>query len=182
MIRLKQFIKIDINITSYIFILIMNFETLLNKINEFNNISILEKSEEKTISRFQEYELSQFNWNMTKRNYYQDLREEKKGFKQYPKKQFSNIDLIQTQLDKNTFGRKWSKLDKVSKLKKIDEYIHTLVDTHTLDVSNKTLLKKYVYSLFNKGKIKNKMVEYNSNVFKIVKIEIIETYIETINK
>ena len=160
----------------------MNFEKLSSKINKFNNISILEVPKQEKVNTFQQYELDKFNWNMTKRNYYQDLREEKKGFKQYPKKQFSNIDLIQTQLDKNMFGKKWSKLDKVSKLKKLDEYIFYLVNSNTLNGDKTILLKKYVYSLFNKGQLKNKMVNYNSDIFKIEKIDIVNIYIETINK
>ena len=159
----------------------MDFETLSNNINEFNNISITVEPTQEKISTFQQYELDQFNWNMRKRNYYQDLREEKKGFKQFPKKEFSNIDLIQTQLDKNMFGKKWSKLDKVSKLKKLDEYIFHLVNLNTLNIEKKTSLKKYVYSLFNKGKIKNKMVKYNYELFKIEKIDTVDKYIETIN-
>ena len=160
----------------------MNFEELSSKINKFNNIYILEEPKQETVNTFQQYELDKFNWNMTKRNYYQDLREEKKGFKQYPKKQFSNIDLIQTQLDNNMFGKKWSKLDKVSKLKKIDEYIFYLVNSNTLNRDSTISLKKYVYSLFNKGQLKNKIVTYNSNIFKIEKIDIVNKYIETINK
>jgi len=159
----------------------MDFETLSNNINEFNNISITVGPTQEKISTFQQYELDQFNWNMRKRNYYQDLREEKKGFKQFPKKEFSNIDLIQTQLDKNMFGKKWSKLDKVSKLKKLDEYIFHLVNLNTLNIEKKTSLKKYVYSLFKKGKIKNKMVKYNNELFKIEKIDTVDKYIETIN-
>ena len=160
----------------------MNFEELSNKIKEFNNISILEVPKQEKVNTFQQYELDKFNWSMTKRNYYQDLREEKKGFKQYPKKQFSNIDLIQTQLDKNTFGRKWSKLDKVSKLKKLDEYIFHLVNFNKLNSDRTILLKKYIYSSFNKGQLKNKMVIYNPDTFKIEQIDIVNTYIETINK
>ena len=160
----------------------MNFDALSKKINEFNNISILDEPKQEKVSNFQQYELDQFNWNMRRRNYYQDLREEKKGFKQYPKKQLSNIDLIQTQLDNNMFGKKWSKLDKVSKLKKLDEYIFSLVNSNKLDIKSKTSLKKYTYSLFNKGQIKNKMVEYNSEIYEIENINIVNKYIETINK
>jgi len=160
----------------------MNFEDLSKKINEFNNVSISDEPKQEKISSFQQYELDQFNWNMRRRNYYQDLREEKKGFKQYPKKQFSNIDLIQTQLDNNMFGKKWSKLDKVSKLKKLDEYIFSLVNSKTLNIADKTSLKKYIYSLFNKGQMKNKMVEYNPETYKIEKINIVDKYIEMINK
>ena len=160
----------------------MNFETLTDRINKFNNISDISDPIQEKISPFQQYELDKFNWNMKKRNYYQDLREEKKGFKQYPKKQFSNIDLIQTQLDKNMFGKKWSKLDKVSKLKKLDEYIFYLVNLNKLDTKTKTLLKKYTYSLFKKGQLKNTMVNYNTEVFKIETIDVIEKHIESINK
>ena len=155
----------------------MNFETLTDRINKFNNISITTDPIQEHISTFQQYELDKFNWNMKKRNYYQDLREEKKGFKQYPKTQFSNIDLIQTQLDKNMFGKKWSKLDKISKLKKLDEYIFGLVNLNKLDVNAKTALKKYTYSLFNKGQLKNKMVIYNAEVFKIQNIDVLDKYI-----
>lgn len=160
----------------------MNFETLTDRINKFNNISDTSEPIQEKVSSFQQYELDKFNWNMKKRNYYQDLREEKKGFKQYPKKQFSNIDLIQTQLDKNMFGKKWSKLDKVSKLKKLDEYIFYLVNLNKLDTKTKTLLKKYTYSLFKKGQLKNTMVIYNTEVFKIETIDVIEKYIECVNK
>lgn len=160
----------------------MDFIELKKTIDKFNNIDLQIVKQDDKVNKLEQYKLDQFNWNMSKRNYYQEMRDEKKGFKKYKQKQFSNIDLIQTQLDKNTFGKKWSKLDKVSKLKKLDEYIYYLVNKYKLSVANKQSLKKFVYSEFNRKKITNKMVVYNQETFKITEIKYIETFISNINK
>ena len=106
----------------------MNFETLTDRINKFNNISDTSEPIQEKVSPFQQYELDKFNWNMKKRN------------------------------------------------------IFYLVNLNKLDTKTKTLLKKYTYSLFKKGQLKNTMVIYNTEVFKIETIDVIEKYIECVNK
>ena len=63
----------------------MEFEELLDKVVKFNNKNIVNTvlPHPKFIdkSKGNRYELDQFNWTMQKRNYFQNLRNETKGFK-----------------------------------------------------------------------------------------------------
>ena len=138
----------------------MELNKLIERIHTFNYDYTKPTLKTKIIKGNQQA-LSQFNWEMQKRAYYRDLNNQKKGFKQNNKKNFDNIDDIQKTLQISRLQKSWGKLDKVSKLEKLTEFIKSQ--------PNKRELQKKLYPMFEKGLLRNK-IKYDKVSMKIEKI------------
>jgi len=161
----------------------MEFEELLDKVVKFNNKNIVNTvlPHPKFIdkSKGNRYELDQFNWTMQKRNYFQNLRNEIKGFKKKEYISVNSLDEVQDMMLKNALSQKWTRLEKHHKLKQISEYLTSL------DIDKKKMkdVKIYIYGEFNKGSLKSsKSVNYNQEECKIMEIPLLVKYINTLNK
>lgn len=144
----------------------MEISNLMKSIETFNNSKQVNVTPKKNY-RGNQYALDQFNWELQKRTYYRNIKNERLGIKTRETTQVTSIDEVQKQLYKNRFTKDWKKLDKTSKLQKISEYLRTLEG----DYDKKKQIKTKIYGLFDKDQL-NKEVEYDKRNMKILKIKI----------
>uniref|UniRef100_A0A6C0B4P1 Uncharacterized protein n=1 Tax=viral metagenome TaxID=1070528 RepID=A0A6C0B4P1_9ZZZZ len=158
----------------------MNFNEIMNSVDTFNNINIVNNMDREVYidkNKGNQYALDQFNWTMKCRNYRQKIRHISKGFKVKNYDSVDTLDKLQEMLYKNNISQPWSRLEKHHKLEKISEYIDVL----TINRDNVKEVKTYIYTKFNNGKLKSsKTVIYDREACKIKKIPVLEEYIKTL--
>ena len=159
----------------------MDFIELKKNIERFNNKDIVNEIPEPVYSdktKGNTYELSQFNWKIRSRNYRQNLKDTIEGIKRRETKEISSINDIQQLMEREEFGKKWSKLTKNNKLLKLREYLDNL----DIKREHRNKIKTYAYTEFNKGALNNKNVKYDMENYKICEIVLIIKKLEDINK
>ena len=158
----------------------MDFIELKKSVERFNNKDIVNEIPEPVYldkTNGNTYELSQFNWKINSRNYRQNLKDTIKGIKRRETKEISSITDIQKLMEREEFGKKWSKLTKNNKLLKIRQYLDNL----DIKKEYRNQIRTYTYTEFNKGTL-NKNVKYDMESFKICEIILIIKKLEDINK
>ena len=86
----------------------------------------------------------------------------------------SNLDLMLDNESKQNKKESWNKLDKSAKMTKINDYIDTLAEKHSLSLDEQSNLKDYLSSSLDKKSLhKNKDVVYSKETGKLENIPIL---------
>ena len=156
----------------------MEYIEIKNSIEKFNNHNIVNEIEKPIYvdkSKGNRYELDQFNWTMKCRNYREQRRQEKSGFKVRKKEEVNSLDEIQKMMLKNELSQSWARLEKHHKLESINNYISSL----NLDKDTNKTVKIFIYTKYKAGKLKSsKSVVYDKEACEIKNIPLLKEFLK----
>ena len=129
----------------------MELSKLIKEINDFNNSELdCAKNEYKSTKEYRgnQHDLDTYLNTMRYLEYKKNIRKNVKQTKVVSEENtFSDIDAIQSHLEKNQYKKKWSRLDSYLKTKKIEEYLRKKISEGCL---KETDYSKYISILKNK--------------------------------